>query len=158
MTINIDLSTGSIRQAIERLQNAKDNLRYGVQDLVECLAKDGAGIANQAYGRMDATATDSSPKEGVAVISVTGETNLIAEFGAGDSTIPGIGFENPPDTPTYAGSYSESDQGSGMYARLGYWRFGGRIYREIEPRMGLVKAKAFIVATAAETAKEVIKL
>ena len=163
MTINIRLSTKSISRAIMKLRNAQDNLRWGVQDTVELLAKDGALIANQAYGNM-AGAVDYLQDEHTAIIATNGDTNLIAEFGAGDATIPGIGFENQPDTPVYAGSYSELE-GSGEYARTlaedgssGYWHFGGKIFHEVQPRMGLVKAKAYIIASAEETAKEVIRL
>ena len=164
MTINISLSAERIRSAINRLNTAQDHLRWGVQDLVELLAQDGADVANAAYGDMDAHANGYSTDENVGVLAVTGETNLIAEFGAGDATIPGYGFENEPETPVYPGSYSELE-GSGEYASTleengstGYWHFGGQVYHEVEPRMGLVKAKAFIIATADETAKEVIKL
>ena len=158
MNITVHLSDESILKAIHRLNLALDNLRWGIQDTVECLAEDGAMIANAAYGGMDANAVAYSPDEGTAVIDTVGKVNVIAEFGAGDATIPGVGFENPPDTPTYAGSYSESDEGSGMYVERGYWVFGGKVYREIEPRMGLLRAKVFIIETAVETAKEVIKL
>ena len=158
MKISIRLSDASIRRAIRRLETAKQNLRFGIQDAVEILAQDGAGIANEAYGSMDANANAYSPEEGTANIAVSGKTNLIAEFGAGDATIPGIGFENPPDTPTYAGSYSESEEGSGMYADRGWWKFGGSIYTQIEPRMGLVRAKTFVIEEGTEIARKVIKL
>ena len=157
MKINIKLSDTSIRRAISRLNTAKQNLRWGVSDTVEILANEGADIAQDAYGGM-ANAIGYMQDETVGIIASTGEENLIAEFGAGDATIPGVGFENAPDTPTYAGAYSESEEGAGMYARFGWWKFGGRVYTEVEPRMGLVKAKVHIIETAEETAKEVIKL
>lgn len=157
MKITVHLSDQSILRAIHRLNRISDHLRWGIQDTVECLAEDGAQIANAAYGSMDAHANAYSPEEGVAVIAVSGETNLIAEFGAGDATDPATGFENKPDTPVYAGSYSELE-GSGEYARTGRWHFGGRVYTEVPARRGLFSAKAFIIETATETAKEVIKL
>lgn len=162
MKISIRLSDASIRRAIRRLETAKQNLRFGIQDAVEILAQDGAGIANQAYGSMDANANAYSPEEGTAIIAVSGKTNLIAEFGAGDDTDPVTGFENKPDTPVYAGSYSELE-GSGEYAEKGYWYFGGvKFYGggpgRVEPRHGLLNAKEFIIETAENTAKEVIKL
>ena len=162
MTINIKLSDASIGRAIRRLRLAQDHLRWGVQDTVEILAKDGAEIANQAYGGMaeaidylQDSALDNA--EAISVIAVVGETNLIAEFGAGDATDPATGFENEPDTPVYAGSYSELE-GSNEYAKTGQWHFGGRVYTEVPARRGLMSAKAFIVEQGAEIAKEVIKL
>ena len=156
MNITVRLSDQSINRAIRRLRQAQNNLRWGVQDAIEILAKDGAEIANQAYGSM-ANAVAYSTEEGTAIIAVTGETNLIAEFGAGDATDPVTGFENKPDTPVYAGSYSELE-GSGEYARTGQWHFGDRVYTEIPARRGLMNAKAFIIESSTDIAKEVIKL
>lgn len=156
MTINIKLSDASIRRAIRRLRNAQQHLRWGLDDTVQELAKEGAEIANQAYGSM-ANAVDYMEDEAVGIIAVTGESNLIAEFGAGDATDPATGFENQPDTPVYAGSYSELE-GSGEYAKTGKWHFGGKVYTEVPARRGLMSAKAFIIEQGAEIAKEVIKL
>lgn len=157
MTINIKLSEASILRAIHRLNQASDNLRWGVSETIEELIKEGATIANADYGGM-ATAIDWMEDETVGKISAVGDQPIIAEFGAGDATIPGTGFENPPATPTYPGSYSESDEGSGMYAEYGWWKFGGRIYTEVEPRSGLLDAKNYIIGNAVGVAKEVIEL
>lgn len=156
MTINIKLSDASIRRAIRRLRNAQQHLRWGLDDTVQALAKEGADIANQAYGSM-ANAVDYMEDEAVGIIAVTGESNLIAEFGAGDATDPATGFENQPDTPVYASSYSELE-GSGEYAKTGKWHFGGKVYTEVPARRGLMSAKAFIIEQGADIAKEVIKL
>lgn len=155
MKIDIKLSDESIRNAIRQLRLAQDHLRWGLQDTVEILAKNGADIANQAYGSM-AGAVDYSPEEGVAIIATNGKANIIAEFGAGDATEIPTGFENMPDTPVYPGSYSEEN--ARMYVDKGYWVFGGEVYTQVEPRHGLMSAKAYIVASAKEVAKEVIKL
>lgn len=154
MNITIDLSTASVQNAIKMLNDAKDNIEYGVEQTLDILAKNGTMIAREAYGSM-ANVDYDSDKE-MAIIMTSGDANIIAEFGAGDATIPGVGFENAPDTPVYPGSYSEEN--AKMYVELGYWRFGGRIYREVKPRMGLVKAKTYIIESAEDIAKEVIKL
>ena len=52
MTINIDLSPEGIQRAITRLNEVKENLEFGLNDLVEVLCHDGAEVANEAYGRM----------------------------------------------------------------------------------------------------------
>ena len=155
MNITVKLSDASIRRAIRRLRNAQEHLRWGLDDTVQTLAKEGAEIANQAYGSM-AGAVDYSPEEGAAIIATNGEANIIAEFGAGDATEIPTGFENTPDTPVYPGSYSEEN--ARMYADLGYWKFGGKVYTEVEPRHGLMNAKAYIIASSTDIAKEVIKL
>jgi hypothetical protein len=162
VTINVKLSTGSILKAIHRLQQAKQNLRFGLDDTVDILTKEGAEIAQIAYGDM-ANAVGYMEDEATGIIATSGEANIIAEFGAGDATEIPTGFENMPDTPVYPGSYSEL-VGSGEYYTTmmetgeGRWHFGGVEYHEVQPRNGLMKAKAYIVASAENIAKEVIKL
>lgn len=158
MKINIKLSTESIRDAMARLRQAQEDIRWGLQETIDILVKDGEMVANDKYNGM-ATAVGYMPDENTGIIAVTGKANLIAEFGAGDATLPPTGmFEDEPETPVYPGSYSESEYGSGEYARTGKWHFGGREYREVSARMGLYNAKNYIEKNAAETAKEVIKL
>ena len=158
MKINIKLSEASVLSAIRKLRQVQDDLRWGLNQTVDILTKDGAMVANDKYGRM-ATAIGYMPDETTGIVAVVGETNLIAEFGAGDATLPPAGmFEDSPDTPVYPGSYSESDEGTGEYARTGKWHWGGREFTEIEPRMGLYNAKNYIEKNAVDIAKEVIKL
>lgn len=156
MKVDIKLfSQASIRSAIQQLRQAQENLRWGVNETVEILVKDGEMIANDKYGGM-AEAVGYMPDENIGIIASVGEANLIAEFGAGDATIPGTGFENAPETPTYAGSYSEEH--SRMYADYGWWKFGGEIFHEVQPRMGLYNAKNYIEKNGNDIAREVIKL
>lgn len=157
MNITVKLSDQSIRDAIRALRNVQDHLRWGLDDTVQILAKEGAMIARSAYGDM-ANVVDYMQDEAVGIIATSGKANIIAEFGAGDATEVPTGFENMPYTPVYPGSYSESEDGAGMYAKLGWWRFGGKVYTQVEPRHGLMRAKAYIVASSTDVAKEVIKL
>ena len=156
MTIKLSLSEESIQNAIRKLEDAKDNLDYGVQQTVEMLTKEGALTAQSSYGGM--ASVDYDTDETMGIIGTSGKANIIAEFGAGDATEVPTMFENMPNTPVYPGSYSESDEGAGMYVQFGWWKFGGKIYRKIEPRHGLLHAKNYIVENAADIAKEVIVL
>lgn len=155
MTINIKLSEASILRAIHRLNQASDNLRWGVSETVEELIKEGAMIANADYGGM-ATAIDWMEDETVGKISAVGEQPVIAEFGAGDATMP-VMFENYAGVDVYPGAYSEQ-VGSGEYAATGRWHFGGKVFTEVEPRAGLLDAKYYIIGNAVGVAKEVIEL
>lgn len=165
MIINMNLSTESIDAAIRRLEEAKKNLDWGLSETIDILTDKGAQTAQDADGGM-ATIVTYRPNDNTGVIIAEGEAAIIAEFGAGDATEEPTGFENQPDTPVYPGSYSESELGSGEYARTlaesggetGYWHFGGMRYTEVEPRHGMLKAKAYIVMSAEEVAREVIKL
>jgi len=153
--LNVVLSTESINAAIHRLREAKDNLRWGLDETLGILAKDGAMIAQEADGSM-ATVSSYRPDENSAVIVATGDAPVIAEFGAGDATMP-VMFENYPGVDVYPGSYSEQ-VGSHEYAETGKWHFGGKTYQAIEPRGGMLNAKVYIQDNAAEIAKEVIRL
>ena len=155
MTINITLSEQGINQAIGQLRTIEQNLRWGLEETIDCLAKDGAEVAQNADGGM-ATVISYMQDETTGVIDAVGEAPVIAEFGAGDATINNP-FENDPPVPVYPGSYSEL-VGTGEYAEKGYWHFGGKRYYLVEPRKGLWKARQYIIEHAAETAKEVIKL
>lgn len=158
MKIKINLSERSIEAAIRKLEDAQKNLEYSLGQTVDMLVKEGAEIAQAAdismavvFGYMDSESTGK--------IVAIGEAPIIAEFGAGDATLdPEKYFTNYPPVPVYPGSFSESEQGSGMYAEYGWWKFGGNVYRKVEPRQGLYRAKEFIQENAAEYAKEVIKL
>ena len=158
MNIKVRLSDKSISNAISKLRTMQENLRWGLQETIEILVQDGEMIANDKYGSM-AAAVGYMPDENTGIIASVGDANLIAEFGAGDATLPPSGmFEGSPDTPVYPGSYSESEEGTGEYAETGKWHFGGREYTEVMPRMGLYNAKNYIEKNAAYIAREVIKL
>ena len=163
MKIEIRLSTDSIDHAISELKKASDNLQYGVQQTIEILTREGGDIAKSHTGGMAEISTATNDTTGT--ISETsdsssdrGNTALIAEFGAGDTVInPSAMFENSPSTPVYSGAYSLLE-GTKEYATYGRWHFGGRVYTQIEPRMGLFYAKQGIIQMANRVAQEVIKL
>lgn len=173
MKINIHLSDTSIESAISQLEDALEQLKGDVGEFVDIMLLDGEMVANEAYGEM-ATAwgqrdsDETNEENGIVTghIGVSGENEdvvYIAEFGAGDATMEVTVFENPPPVDVYAGAYSEQ-KGSGEYKRSldasggesGTWHFGGQIYHEVPARHGLLNAKAHIIASAGDIAREVI--
>ena len=154
MNINVRLSTESIDAATSKLLEIQDSLEFGVNDLVEVLAHDGALLAQSYFGSMAGVSYEADGGHGI--ISASGRAAGLAEFGAGDDTIP-VRFENDPDFDVYPGSYSEQ-VGSRQYADHGRWFFGGRYYTKVSPRAGLYNAKVYIEENATEIAREVIKL
>lgn len=159
MKLTMKMDDGQINAAINALIMAKANLEAGVKQTVQILATDGADIANICYGNM-ATAVDGLVNNSTSNITVSGDTALIAEFGAGDATIPGTGFTNSPSTPVFAGSYSLL-VGTGQYASLGMWEFppgSNNWMTEVQPRKGLRQAKSYIITNGVQIAKGVIKL
>ena len=157
MKIHIDLSEKSIEQAIRRLEDAKDNLERGLNATIEILTEEGAEVAQNADGNMAAVLA-YTPEPNYGMIVATGDSAIIAEFGAGDATLdPSMLFNGSPPVPVYPGAYSEL-VGSGEYAATGKWHFGGKEYREVAPRQGLYQAKQYIIDNAEQIAKEVIEL
>lgn len=157
MRITVSLSEDGIRDAIRDLKYAKDDLQWGIEETLEILARDGADIAQIEDGSM-AYVMGYLADGNTAKIQATGENLLIAEFGAGDATeLPIAMYENAPQTDVYPGAYSEQ-VGTGEYATTGQWHFGGHVYKEVAPRMGLYKALQYIVRESTDTARGVIKL
>jgi len=161
MTINVDLSEHGIETALNRLAQVIDNLSAGIDETVEILTNEGREIA-QAYDGNMADVTADRPDKVTGIITASGETAIIAEFGAGDDTMTNIPFDNPPPVDVYPGSWSEQ-VGTGFYAEHGYWYYGGvRFYGggtgRVEPRQGLYHAKEHIINTAMSVAQEAIHL
>ena len=155
MTIHLGLSTESIQSAIRELESVNEHIEWGVADLVDALASEGGEVANDAYGGM-ATAMGYRTSETEGVVTAIGDAVGFAEFGAGDTTmIPE--FENPAPFDVYPGSWSEQE-GSGEYARTGVWHFGGKEYRYVYPRHGLLDAKNHIVRESSRLGQELIRL
>lgn len=152
MNIEISLSTESIDNAIARLRMRLIHLEEDTEQLVDILTNEGADVANGQYGNWAVNATPIvNGTEGV--ITVSGDMPLIAEFGAGDATLP-VGFENVPSM-VYRGSYSE--QHARQYSRWGFWYFKGEPYTEAGGRHGLLEAKRHIMSECTNTAMEVMK-
>ena len=153
MKIDIELSTESIDNAIARLKVRKMHLEEDVEQLVEILTNDGAEVAQAAYGDFPVEAVPEV-KGTHGEITVVGDMPLIAEFGAGQATMPVL-FENEPNTPVYEGSYSQLE-GTQEYYQYGSWHFGGEYYTEVPARHGLLDAKQYIIENSTETALEVM--
>lgn len=168
MKINVSLSTKSIEDAIRKLQTAKDNLEYGLEQTLEILAKDGAIEANSAYGGM-AKASDEKDSRFSTRINVTGDAVYIAEFGAGYATMEYHPFAKNAGVPIEVASFSRENYNRSRYGGLfyitndlypgeGYWIFGGQYYDRVQARHGLLNANDYIVENAGRIASEVIKL
>ena len=155
MTINIQLSTESIAQAIRTLTQARDNLQLGLEETVDILTQEGADTARGSIHGMAEVSHHAEDAHGIIIVS--GRAAVIQEFGAGDTTIKPTNFENDPGVPVDKGTYS-STVGSGEYARTGVWHFGGIEYRYVDPHMGLFNAKEWIKDHAVSTAQGVIHL
>jgi len=155
VTINIPLSDNGIQHVIAELTRLVNAIDIGVDETIEILTNDGATIAQTEDGGM-ATVTSARTDSMHGVITASGDAAVIAEFGAGDATLQSnVLFENPPPVEVYPGSYSEL-VGTQEYFTTGKWHFGGKVYRLVEPRQGLYKAKQHIINNAVAVAKGAI--
>ena len=155
MNINVKLSDESIQSAINKLQKIRDYFSEDSEKLVDILTNEGAEIAQAAYGSWPVSAVPMSAL-GVGTITVYGDELLIAEFGAGDATLnPSSMFEHAPNTDVFPGSYSREN--AQQYWKWGSWYFGGRVYSEVAPHMGLYQAKRYLIEHSTEIAREVIQ-
>ena len=155
INIDISLSTESISKAIADLAAYREILEEGVEQVVDILTQEGAEVASAGYGNFGVGVTHQA--EGTqGEITAYGDHDelLIAEFGAGQATMP-VMFEGSPYAAVYEGAFSESPRGSGEYAKFGSWHFGGGYYTEIPARHGLLDAKEYIIENSTDIAQEV---
>ena len=154
MTIHVELSEASIDNAIRKLEQYRDDLNERLGQVIEILTNEGAEVAEACYGEYPVGVT-TAYADNHGTITVDGEMPLIAEFGAGDATLdPAAMFENTPTTDVFPGSYS-LEEGAKEYWDTGRWHFGGRVYNEVPPRMGLYTAKLYIIDHSTEIARGV---
>ena len=150
-TLRFNLAEDSIAYAIRVLESYKETLEHGIEQAVEILTNEGAEIAQTHYGSWGVSATPTT--DGThGIITVSGDMPLIAEFGAGDATLP-VGFENIP-SEVYAGSYSEKH--ARQYSRWGFWYFNGEPYTEAGGRHGLLEAKRYIIGNSTSVIREAL--
>lgn len=156
MTINMGISENSIDAAANQLDAILSNISDGIDETIEILTNEGREIAQFYDGDM-AVVTSSRPDKMTGVIEASGTSAIIAEFGAGDDTMIGIPFDNPPPVDVYPGSYSEQ-VGTQEYFATGKWHFGGNVYTAVAPRQGLYHAKEHTINTASTVAQGAIHL
>lgn len=156
MKLSISLDPSSIQHAISQLQVVKDNIQNGLRQTIELLVQDGATVAQSAYGSM-AVASGDMQSDTHGTIKAEGRSVIIAEFGAGDATLP-VRFEGDPGVDVFPGSYSEQ-VGTGEYAATGEWHWQGQgPFHEVPAKAGLYQAKTYIEGEYANVAMGAIKL
>ena len=170
MNITLGLSTESIEAAIRELENLKDELDYSMSQTLAVLAKDGANVAQEAFGSM-ATVTDEIVNDSETKIVAhghginhAGDHVIIAEFGAGYGTMEDHPFADKAPVPIKVASYSQAQYPYGLFYITndlmpgeGYWFFGGKEYSEVPAKHGLLNAYDYLKENSTRIAKEVIK-
>ena len=122
MNINLKLSDTSIDYAIGKLKDVLEVIENGIGDIVDILVTDGEMVANQAYGGMaiawghrDESTADGVAKGHIGVTAKTPDAAIIAEFGAGYSTMEyhpmAQALESKTGIKVEVGSYSRENDG-----------------------------------------------
>lgn len=92
-----------------------------------------------------------------AMIIAEGENVMFLEFGTGvETTDTTAEMETEGLPPIYAGSWSETE-GSGVFARHGFWHYKGVLYEGTMTTMGFYFASKEIKERAVEVAKKVFR-
>lgn len=157
-TIHIDLTVGSINQAVRQLEAYEKSVSRRTETLVNELVDGGAELAQWAFRGWGLV--DKISEGGTGIIEATGENLIIAEFGAGMATMEGHPLKNNAPVDVYRGSYSEQVGSGEFYLSYqetghGFWHFGGSLYSAVEPKHGMLDARDYVVNNVESKARKV---
>lgn len=164
-TIRINLSVGSVNNAIRSLEAYNRRIERKRDELVEELVNGGAEMAEFAFG--STAVINKTAEGGHGMVEAVGKNVIIMEFGAGLSTMEEHPLKDNAPVNVYRWSYSREvgagegfiTAGAGLYApgedEPGFWHFGGRIMSRVEPRHGMLDARDFIVENLEAKARSV---
>lgn len=150
--------TGSISKSVARLRSMADESSLDsnvkkLEEIAERLCKIGGDVISQVHGRHSKVYSKRSKSGKGYQIVAEGEDLLFIEFGAGDAA----GSENAlyDAVPDEARPGTWSMNHAQMYSRYGFWVFGGRIFREVQPTPAFYYAYEAMVQNLPMIAREV---
>ena len=133
-------------------ESSPDSNKAKLKEIAERLCVIGEGVIRQVHGHhADRIATEET-RGGYKIIA-EGHDIMFIEFGAGDAA----GSENAlyDAVPDEARPGTWSMNHAQMYSRYGFWVFGGRIYREVQPTPAFYYAYEYMVQNLPMIAREV---
>lgn len=160
MKIKIKLSRDSVDEAITQVKAYRRNLPNKTEEILTKLANMGKQIVDFRFSLTGEEYDVSCIVNGNnAMIIATGDNVVFLEFGTGVGVIDKteeFGMETAGLPPIYSGSWSETE-GSGVFARHGYWHYNGHFYAQTMATQGFYFASKEIRDKAVEEAKRVFK-
>lgn len=160
-TIAVNLfDTTSINDALRQLKIYAEEFEQKLDRLLERLAELAANTIEEKYslgaydGNNDAVVT-IEPIENGYMVRVNGDDVYFLEFGTGVAA--GQGYDTSVVTPPVSikpASWSET-QGTGQFAKYGYWHYNGIKYTMTVPTMGMYHGVKAIEAQVTQIAEEV---
>jgi len=165
-TIRMRLDVRSIENAIRALEAYRDGVEERTHQLVDRLTENGAEEARAAFGNM--ASVDSVSSGNTGLIEASGPAVIIAEFGAGLSTMENHPMAENAPVPIERWSYSRAYGGEAwQYAEAGsvapgeiepgWWYFGGKQMARVEPRHGIMDARDYIENNLVDEARSVFR-
>ena len=156
IVIDVDpFDPSSVAMAQKRLDDAMNDFDKKVDEFLFRLAAIGQRAAQGAYGNAIAVTVEKAP-DGF-ILRASGDAVVFFEFGAGSRTDPSNRFAKEMPFEVRRGSFSDSKNPPGPYARSGYrsWEFAGVRYEYVEPRNGMEKAFEAMIRDVQTLAKAV---
>ena len=148
-----------LEKSLNYLNHAK---RLTEQDLCLKLAESGKPILDFCYDLAPVnhkdyiTAAEPLGDKGACLIA-HGDDVMFREFGAGITTTSPKHSGSKGLPPIYPGSFSESEDGKGMFAKNGYWWYNDNCYTGLAPTLGMQNAFIEIRNNLQRIANEVLK-
>ena len=153
--IDVDpFNPASVRRANAEYRRILREFDRNVTRFIAEIAQIGRDAAAGAYG--PAISVTLQAHDNGITISADGRGIVFLEFGAGDAVNSGNRYANQMPFEVRPGSWSENH--AQQYSTLGYWIFGGVVYREIQPRNGMQTAYDEIMANIRAVAGRVFNI
>lgn len=154
------LDVDSINNAIVQIRNYKKTLQSKIEDILLELATMGQEIVETQFSLVsehESFEVSCEVSGNNAIIIAEGENVVFLEFGTGVDTIDTTAdMETSGLPPIYPGSWSETE-GTGVFARHGFWHYKGVLYEGTMATMGFYFASKEIKERAVEVTKRIFR-
>ncbi len=151
-TITLELSKASCNKALKELEKYLDEIKPKLDEVCRRLAEIGAAEANAhlvlADGNTDASIS-VEPMDGGYKLVMSGSDVYFIEFGTGSD----VEAHYQVSVPVFAGSWSMEH--AQLYAKNGWWWYGGEIYVGTPAYMPMYYAEKKIREEIPRVVKEV---
>lgn len=129
-----------------------DSNEKKLEEVARRLCEIGEPVIRQVHGHHADRIETEKTKTGYKIVA-EGQDIMFIEFGAGNAA----GSENSKydAVPSEARPGSWSMNHAQMYSRYGFWVFGGRIFREVQPTPAFYYAYEYMVQNIPMIAREV---
>ena len=160
ITIN---SSADWAKAADEIEQIAKQYERGLDEACKEIAEAGR---NEAASRYVAHSSDGNNAVSTSVVrngnadynvSAEGSDLYFNEFGAGISTDTAHPYASGANVTIAPGSYSSSSEGTGQFARNGFWWWNRRRYEGIVPSRALYNARNYMESKVTEIVRRCFK-